>query len=143
MSAGKPAPTALITGASSGIGEALAHCFAEAGHRLVLVARSRARLRTLAEELKDSGVTVTALCPGITATHMLSAAKDANDKVSRIPGFLVGDVSDVARQGFESCMKGEVICVPGAINRAAMIASRGAPKWLVRRLGGMLGRKAL
>ncbi len=98
---------------------------------------------SLAEELKGSGVTVTALCPGITATHMLSAAKGANDKVGRIPDFLVGEVKDVARQGFAACMKGEVICVPGAINRAAMIASRGAPKWLVRRLGGMLGRKAL
>ena len=269
--ANKRMPTALITGASSGIGEALAHCFAEAGHHLVLVARNRAKLRTLAdelarrhgivagvqvadlsqtgaatrlaatlrrkrwavdvlvnnagvlaqgsfvdltpesqqqiidlnirgltamlsaflpdmvrraargsvgrvlnvasiaafqpvptlatyaaskayvlslteslaEELKDSGVTVTALCPGITATHMLSAAKDANDKVGHIPGFLVGDVNEVARQGFKACMKGEVICVPGAINRAAMIASRGTPRWLVRRLGGMLGRKAL
>lgn len=266
-----PVPTALITGASSGIGEALAHCFAEAGYSVVLVARSRANLRaladelahrhgivaavqvvdlsqpgaatrlaaalrrkrcavdvlvnnagvlaqgsfadmtpesqqqiidlnisgltamlsafvpdmlkraargaagrvlnvasiaafqpvptlatyaaskayvlslteSLAEELKGSGVTVTALCPGITATHMLSAAKGANDKVGRIPDFLVGEVKDVARQGFAACMKGEVICVPGAINRAAMIASRGAPKWLVRRLGGMLGRKAL
>ena len=98
---------------------------------------------SLAEELKDSGVTVTALCPGITATHMLSAAKSANDKVGRIPDFLVGDVSDVARQGFEACMKGEVICVPGAINRAAMIASRSTPRWLVRRLGGLFGRKAL
>ena len=88
-------------------------------------------------------MTVTALCPGITATPLLSAAKAANDKVARIPSFLVGDVNDVARQGFEACMKGEVICVPGAINRAAMIASRGAPKWLVRRLGGMLGRQAL
>lgn len=267
----KPVLTTLITGASSGIGEALAHCFAEAGHRLVLVARSGEKLQALAneladrhgvaatvqvadlskpgaaaklagtlkrkrcavnvlvnnagvlvqgsfigmppqnhqdmidlniagltamlsafvpdmvaraargsvgrvlnvasiaafqpvptlatyaaskayvlslseslsEELKGSGVTVTALCPGITATHMLSTAKDANARVGRIPDFLVGDVNDVARQGFEACMNGDVICVPGVINRAAMIASRSTPKWLVRRLGGLLGRGAL
>jgi hypothetical protein len=30
-----------------------------------------------------------------------------------------------------------------AINRAAMIASRTTPKWLLRTLGGMMGRNAL
>ena len=44
--------TAFITGASSGIGEALAHCFAEAGQHLVLVARRGDKLRALADELE-------------------------------------------------------------------------------------------
>ncbi|MBX3588303.1 MAG: SDR family NAD(P)-dependent oxidoreductase [Ramlibacter sp.] len=98
---------------------------------------------SLAEELRGTGVTVTALCPGITATHMLSSATQANARLGQLPGFLIGDVDDVARQGFEACLKGEVICVPGVVNRAAMLASRGSPKWLVRRLGGLMGRKAL
>ena len=44
-------PTALITGASSGIGESLAHCFAAGGHDLILVARSADKLQTLATML--------------------------------------------------------------------------------------------
>ena len=38
-------------------------------------------------------------------------------------------------------MRGDVICVPGAINRVAMIASRSTPKWLLRRVSGLLARK--
>jgi uncharacterized protein len=48
----------VITGASSGIGEAFARRLAEEGRNLVLVARSEERLRTLCDELKaEHGVT--------------------------------------------------------------------------------------
>ena len=97
---------------------------------------------SLSEELKGSGVSITALCPGITATPMLQAATQGNQQLRQLPGFLIGDVEDVARQGFEACMKGDVICVPGVVNQAAMLASRSTPKWLLRRVGGILARIA-
>ena len=76
----------------------------------------------------------------LTATQMLSSATQVNHQLSKLPGFLIGDVHDVARQGFEACMAGDVICVPGLLNRTAMLASRGAPKWPLRRVGGLLSR---
>src|ERR1044071_9685068 len=49
--------TALITGASSGIGLDLARVFAKEGHDVVLVARSEGKLREIAAELeRDFGV---------------------------------------------------------------------------------------
>jgi hypothetical protein len=98
---------------------------------------------SLAEELKGTGVTVTALCPGITATAMLQQAAGENDKLAKIPGFLVGDVAQVAQAAFDACLRGDAIVVPGAINQGAMIASRATPKWLVRMLGGSIGRRVL
>ena len=97
---------------------------------------------SLSEELKGTGVTVTALCPGITATSMLT---DVKDKVEgfKLPGFVVGDVNDVAREGYEACVKGEVIRVPGMVNLTTALTSRATPKWLVRRITGFFGRTTL
>jgi len=51
--------TALITGASSGIGYELARCFARDRTNLVLVARDEPKLQKIAEELRaGSGITV-------------------------------------------------------------------------------------
>jgi short-subunit dehydrogenase len=48
--------TALITGASSGIGLEMARVFADHGHDVVLVARSEGKLQSLAAELEKKGV---------------------------------------------------------------------------------------
>jgi hypothetical protein len=95
---------------------------------------------SLSEELRDTGVTVTALCPGITATRMLTAAAQANAGLKSMPGFLVSDVDAVAAEGYRACMEGDVIAVPGNVNWAAVVAARTAPKWLVRRVVGAVGR---
>ena len=98
---------------------------------------------SLAEELQGSGVSVTALCPGITATNMLSQAKSANDKLSQLPRFLIADVKEVASTALEAMLRGDAICVPGAVYQLGALASRSAPKWLVRKMGGIMGRKAI
>jgi NADP-dependent 3-hydroxy acid dehydrogenase YdfG len=48
-------PVILITGGSSGIGEATARLFAGEGYRVVLAARRYERLQALAQEIQDAG----------------------------------------------------------------------------------------
>lgn len=51
---------AVITGASSGIGEATARALAADGHRVALLARRTDRIQTLADELGDGAIAIEA-----------------------------------------------------------------------------------
>ena len=57
----RPRPVVLITGASAGIGAALARIYAAKGWDLILTARREAPLQTLAEELTRLGAASTVL----------------------------------------------------------------------------------
>lgn len=73
-------PVFLITGASSGIGEATARQAADAGYRLVLAARSTDKLETLAADLGGPERAIAVTCD-VTEFHqqeaMVAAALDA------------------------------------------------------------------
>jgi short-subunit dehydrogenase len=72
-------PWALITGASSGIGAALARELAQHGHDLVLTARSLAPMETLAEEVRDLGATATVIAADLAEPNAAAALAGAID----------------------------------------------------------------
>jgi uncharacterized protein len=80
---------ALITGASRGIGRALAHEFASHGHHVVLVARNLDQLETLAIELKathgvDAQVCAADLTDADSTAHILEFCKRRELVVSTV-----------------------------------------------------------
>ena len=77
-------PVFVITGASSGIGEATARRAAEAGYRLVLAARREEKLRDLAEELGGPERALAVRCDVTEWEDQQAMAQTALDRFGRI-----------------------------------------------------------
>jgi short-subunit dehydrogenase len=72
------APAVVITGATEGIGRALADEFARAGQALLLVARDRAKLERVAADLVDAhGVEVRVTAQDLATTEGCAGVEDA------------------------------------------------------------------
>ena len=84
--------TALITGASSGLGAEFARQLAAQGHSLVLVARDRGRLESSAAELRSrTGVDVEVLPADLTDPAQLAAVVGRVADPERPVGILVNN----------------------------------------------------
>src|SRR5262249_13805451 len=69
----------------------------------------------IAEELRDSGVTVTALCPGPTETGFAAAAHAGDTRLFTM--MKPADSAAVARVGYEAMKRGRRVVVPGVKNK--------------------------
>lgn len=65
--------TALVTGAGKGIGARIATAFAEMGANVILVARTQSDIDRVAGEVRDFGVTATALACDITSDDSVAS----------------------------------------------------------------------
>ncbi|WP_024695277.1 SDR family oxidoreductase [Pseudomonas syringae] len=93
-------PSVLVTGASSGIGAVYADRFAKRGHDLVLVARDKARMETLAARLREEhGVAVDVLQADLTRGDDLTTIENRLRDDVRI-GVLINNAGAAQTGGF-------------------------------------------
>ncbi len=88
----------------------------------------------IAEELRGTGVTVTTLCPGPTATEFQKRARIENTRLVRDKLLGMMSARQAAEAGYRGMMRGQVLVVPGVMNRVGVESVRLAPRALVRRL---------
>lgn len=88
--------------------------------------------RALAGELKGSGVSATALCPGPVDTGFGEAAGfDKEDAEAALPAFMWESAAAVAKCGLDALDKGRPVAIPGEVNRVAAMFAHLTPKRLL------------
>lgn len=93
----------------------------------------------LAEELKGTGVKVTALCPGPTASGFQSAAKMTESRL--VKGKKLTSANRVAAFGYKAMLRGQRVAIPGLFNVLTSITPRLLPRRLVTMAVGIIQRK--
>jgi len=94
----------------------------------------------IADELRDSGVTVTALCPGPTATNFAAAADMTDRRLFTVSKPMSSE--KVARAGYEAMKRGKRIEIAGLRNKVMAQSIRISPRRLVTAVVRRLQEKA-
>jgi hypothetical protein len=92
----------------------------------------------LAVELRGTGVTVTAFCPGFTDTAMVRTESVSTGRAAPLPGLVVGSPAQVAREAYAACLRGDAVQVGGLLNQVATFWMQHQPRWLGRAIGGWI-----
>jgi short-subunit dehydrogenase len=88
----------------------------------------------LHHELKGSGVTVTAICPGPVRTEFAEAAGIPGAEQDT-PSFIWMSAEDIAEEAVKAAEAGKRAVVPGKLNYAGSVLGRHTPRKIVLPLG--------
>ncbi len=94
----------------------------------------------LSEELRGTGVRVSALCPGLTDTQMVADIREGSASARALPGTMISDPRDVAARAYAAMALGQTVVVPGIPNQIVAAWSQVTPRWLTRYLAGLAAR---
>ncbi len=111
------------------------------GPRLAVYAASKAYVTSLSEslheEVRGTGVKVTALCPGLTRTEFQSVS-NSSAVASRMPPMMWQSATEVAETGLRDVAAGRALSIPGPMNKSMVAVSGMTPRSLLRRMSGIV-----
>lgn len=90
-------------------------------------------------ELRGSGVSVTAVCPGPVRTEFTAAAGIPGVE-DRTPGLVWMSAEDIARNAVDGAAQDKRVVVPGVLHRAAALAAQHSPRAVTLPLVGRVWR---
>jgi hypothetical protein len=93
---------------------------------------------SIAGELRGTGVRVQALCPGFTRTEF---QERASIDTSQIPGFAWMSAEAVVEASLAGLARGDVIVIPGGLNKAVHAGTSLVPRGIVRRVMAAAGKR--
>jgi short-subunit dehydrogenase len=115
----------------------------QASPGLGVYAATKAYVTSLSEalhtEVKDAGVHVTALCPGLTKTEFQDHS-NTTGLASRIPDLAWTTVEQVASTGLRDVASNKTISVPGMLYKVAVTSSDLLPRSITRWVSGSITR---
>jgi short-subunit dehydrogenase len=90
-------------------------------------------------ELRGSGVSVTAVCPGPVRTEFTAAAGVPGVE-DRTPGMVWMSAEDIAKHAVDGAARDKRVVVPGMLNRATALAGHYSPRAVALPLIGRVWR---
>jgi short-subunit dehydrogenase len=86
-------------------------------------------------EVRQQGITISALCPGPVDTEFNSVAqRSAGKRQTPSPSFMHVPVEDVVRAGLAGIERNKPVVVPGVVMKIAMLLVRLTPMAILRRV---------
>ena len=130
--------TALITGASRGLGRHLCKSFAAAGANVAAVARSEADLSTLREEIDPTGQPVETIPASVTDYDAMSGAVDQILKRWQSIDVLVNNAGTSSRTSFENLTKEDIDTVIDVNLKGLIYTTRLVVPHMLRQRSGTI-----
>ncbi|MDR1186710.1 MAG: SDR family NAD(P)-dependent oxidoreductase [Bifidobacteriaceae bacterium] len=131
--------TALITGASAGLGEEFAWQLATVRHNLVLVARDGGRMEQLAAKIRSAaGVRVEIMEADLTKERDLSRVGNRLKAPARPVGLLINNAGFAVRQPFLEAPIRDAVAMEKVMIHAVMVLSHAAARAMVARGRGAI-----
>jgi short-subunit dehydrogenase len=91
----------------------------------------------ITEELKDTGIKVTAFCPGVTFTAFQERANTKNARILK-NGFNIMSSKQAATIAFNALMRNKSFVISGMINNIMAFLTRFTPRKLNTQMAGFL-----